>query len=498
MRTFADLMALVAAAPPEVPAADPVSNFTIDVDEAGGEVTLPIPMADVITRIMKQTDGWPRRVGSSLFVHDAEGVHWISNAPSLFGWLATRVGIVEWRRASGCVTKEELFHELQRTAQSYQAVEMLPHFPPLADHYYACEEYPPGDGEALSKLIRSFSPATEEDEDLILAMFATPFWGGKPGSRPAFLVTSDAGRGIGKSKITDMLSLLLGGHVELSAGEDAGRLRSRLLSPDGMKLRLARLDNVKTLKFSWAELESIITSPLISGHRLHEGEAGRPNNITWVITLNGASLSTDMAQRVIMVKLKKPNRMGAWEADVTAHIEANRKAIIGDIRTVLEGDPFPVPDHTRWAAWEDNVLGRLGDPIKAKHLISERAGSADVEAEEVEIVEQYFASQAVWLEIREDTPFFIPSKIAAEWFLKATNEKNKSVVASCRVLSQFIAEGKMISMIPFRTKSIRGFIFCANAEFLHSETAIEKKAIFDIEERILVKTTGKNRDGQHW
>jgi hypothetical protein len=454
-----------------------VSNFTTEFDEdSETESVIPTPMCDVISQIFEQTESWPRRVGSNLFVHDDRGIHWIDNAAALFGWLATKCGVIEWRKSVGCVTKEELFCELSRTAQSYTAVENLPHFPPRPDHYYSCKEYEPGDGDAISRLVQFFSPETPADRDLILGMFATPFWGGKPGSRPAFLITSDAGRGVGKSKITDMLSTLLGGHIELSAGEDATRMRTRLLSPEGLKLRLARLDNVKTLKFSWAEFESIVTSPLISGHRLHKGEASRPNNLIWTITLNGASLSTDMAQRVIIIKLAKPQRMGAWEDDVVSFIEKNRDAIISDIRAFLEMEPSPMPKHSRWASWEDEIVGRLSDPEGVQQIINERSQIADVEQEEIGLVEEYFYDRLLELDYISTTAVFIPSKIAAQWFNEATNEK-RTVVASCRVLSQFCTEQSAKKIIRSRTSDSRGFIFSRNEVFDDPDFSLESKII---------------------
>ena len=54
----------------------------------------------------------------------------------------------------------------------------------------------------------------------------------------------------------------------------------------------------------------MITTDIISGKRLYMGEGRRPNTITHVITLNGASLSKDLAQRCIPIKLARPK----WRA----------------------------------------------------------------------------------------------------------------------------------------------------------------------------------------
>lgn len=464
---------------PDKPQSDPVANFTIEAGLSGEDETVPLPMALVIGRILQKTDGWPRRVGQSLFVHDESGIHWLESAPAFFGWLAARVGVVEWRKMSGCVTKEEVFHELRRTAQSYGAVESLPHFPPLAGHYYACGEIEAGDGRSLDRLVNFFTPATPQDRMLILAMFVTPFWGGRPGSRPAFLVTSDDGRGVGKSIITDFVAQLAGGSIDLETQEESARMRTRFLSPEGLKRRVARLDNVKTMRFSWAELESIITASYISGHRLHQGEAGRPNIFTWLITLNGASLSTDMAQRVVTVKLgKPPGRIGAWKEDVSSFIENYRSEIIGDIKSFFAMDPEPVTDHNRWAAWEDEVLGRLVNPMEIKDKIKNRSESSDVEAEEIEMIESFFYRRLAKLGYRDQESIHIPSEIVGRWFNECTRDK-KTTITACRVITQFCKEDRTKHFrINSSRKFGRGFIF------FMSSLAEKSDANYEIEKYI--------------
>jgi hypothetical protein len=505
---FAELLRLAEVAP-EVPAEEltqsaatetdsgpaPITNAEVEYheDEDGKEKPkiVALDMSEIIKRIFVATDGWPKRVGNSLFIHEPQGIHWIESAPALFGWLSSRLGAIEWRRSVGCATKEELFHELCRTAESFEAIESLPHFPPMPGHYYACPKYEPGDGSHLDKLVNFFSPETPQDRMLILAMFATPFWGGKPGSRPAFLVTSDKGRGVGKSTIAAMIARLAGGFIELRATEDASRMYARLLSPNGLKLRIARLDNVKTLKFSWAELEAVITSPSISGHRLHKGEASRPNSLSLFITLNGASLSIDMAQRVIIVKLAKPRgRMGAWESDVCDFIDNHRQEILADIAAFFELEPEPIPDHTRWAAWEDEVLGRLVDSMKIKELIESRANQANVESEEIERMEEFIEERLRDLKY-QSCLIHIPSGVAAEWYCQVTGER-KGPIAIGRIITQACNEGHAKKMRPNPNRSHgRGFVFSLAEDFsgdrlqeLISRENFEPDIFYDLENRI--------------
>ena len=152
----------------------------------------------------------------------------------------------------------------------------------------------------------------------------------------------------------------------------SSKIKTRLLTPDAMTRRVALLDNVKSLKFSWSELEAMVTSTIIGGHRMYCGEGTRPNTLTWFITLNGASLSTDMAQRCVIIKLDKPTRSGSWSDDTRAFIDANRPAIVADVVGFLRSEPMTLTRFSRWSNWERDIVARLPEP--SKHRRSSRNG----------------------------------------------------------------------------------------------------------------------------
>jgi hypothetical protein len=188
--------------------------------------------------------------------------------------------------------------------------------------------------------------------------------------------------------------------------------------------RLALLDNVKKLRYSCSELECLITSDVISGRQLYVGEGRRPNTLTWAITLNGANLSSDLAQRCIIVKVARPEYSATWEEEATAFIEANRWGVVGDILAALRESAAPLARHSRWGAWEDAVLARVGDPSECQKVIEERQAEVDDDKAEAATVGEYFAAQ---LRHRGRDPersvVFIPSQDAAEWVCKATNQQ---------------------------------------------------------------------------
>src|SRR5262249_54282016 len=162
--------------------------------------------------------------------------------------------------------------------------------------------------------------------------------------------------------------------IRVSPDEDMDKLMPRLLSPEGLERRVAQLDNVKTLRFSWSELEGLITDSIISGRQLYVGEGRRPNTLTWCITLNGANLSKDLAQRCIIVNVARPEYSATWEEETIALIEEKRWEIIGDILAALRSEPASLRRYSRRGAWEQGVLAHVADPSECQKVIEERQG----------------------------------------------------------------------------------------------------------------------------
>ena len=186
-----------------------------------------------------------------------------------------------------------------------------------------------------------------------MAAIMTPLWGGPPGRRPAFVFSADEGRGVGKSVTAEMISRLYGErHRRERAVKDISTMKSRLLTPTAASIRIAKLDNVKTMKLSWAELEALVTAPAISGKQMYTGEAQRPNYLTWLITLNGVSLATDMAQRCVIIKLRRGcNDGGVVRGDRQAHRRTPRRARRRPDCSASELRGSRSSSISRWASW---------------------------------------------------------------------------------------------------------------------------------------------------
>ncbi len=315
------------------------------------------------------------------------------------------------------VTQAQFFAHLQQAAEAFDAVEAFPHYPPMPRTYYMHPALQGGNGEALRLLRRRFSPSSLEDGDLILAFVLSLFWGGEPGQRPGWIVTtlegdSGGGRGVGKTKLPLLLSRLRGGCVAATSTDSAADLKTRLLSVEGMSKAVVLHDNVKSHRFSNADLESLITDDTVSGKRLYNGEGRRPNTIHHVITLNGASLSKDLAQRCVPLKLARPKWDGDWEQGTIDLINARRWEIIGDIIALLKEEASRIKTCTRWGPWEQAILARVGDPSNCQAVITERQGEFDEDAAEADVVRDGFVAElkrrghnseteAVWIQVQD-------------------------------------------------------------------------------------------------
>lgn len=458
-------------------------------------INRPMMMAAAITHVQASTGDALKRVDNNLFVHDKQGkpkageVDWLAKPAGLFGFLASRAR-VDWRSGIGFVGREEFHAELCRTVQRYEAVEVLPHCPPMANHFYVCETPRPGDGATMREFIQRHSPETEIDGDLIQACLMTMLWGGEPGRRPAFPITSDSGRGSGKTTLALNIARPFGGVMAFSANEKIDKIKERLLTPEALRRRVCLLDNIKSLRFSWAELEDLLTNNVISGRQLYVGDGRRPNTIVWLVTLNGASLSTDMAQRSVIIKVKQPKRSGTWAEDTARFIDANREKLIADIVAAFQAERFQLARFTRWGSWEHDILSRLPEPEEAQRVILERQQIADVESEEADTIEEFFAEQLERLRYAADREqVHIPVDVAARWFNWATGESHKTTGAS-RMLRQMASEGKSKRIAPNASRANgRGFVWMGEHSDL--EAAIKYDLLSRLAESRKKSATGE-------
>ncbi len=344
---------------------------------------------DILKDIKVQTGGWPKCAAGELVVVDPSGqLKTIKKETAFFAWLHDYFEI-EWA-TSNCITKNEFFEFCKSHADQYVDIADHPHFPPIDKVLYHHQQPIIKSGTALDKFLDFFDPATTNDRELIKALLLTFFWGGKPGQRPAFLITTDddngknQGRGFGKSALVEKCAELCGGMFRFSQEDSIEYIKTQILNQakNNARPRVIAIDNIKTRRFSSADLESLITSKDVSGKVLYCGNGVVPNLHTLVFTINGANLSKDLAQRCIVIKLGQSVHSPTWSEKVDDFIKKHKWSIIGEIGELLEstGNPLQEQGTTRWGSWEYRVLSKVNNPSDVRKLIKNRQSEIDDDA----------------------------------------------------------------------------------------------------------------------
>jgi len=394
---------------------------------------VPIDPKDILNDIVNYTK-WPVSVAGELVVKSAQSELQVKKTSvEFFAWLYEHFD-VDWQKTPA-ICKAEFFEYCRNNAAQYVEATHFPHFPPV-DHVLYCHPSPiPQQGQALDGLINFFNPATNNDRELIKAFILTLFWGGPPGSRPAFLITSNddssnQGRGYGKTMLLELCAKLCGGFFKMSQIEKMDSITKRIVNKADKKPRerIIAIDNLKTRRFSWADFESMITSTQISGHALFRGNQSLTALYTYVVTVNGACLAKDFSKRFVIIKLIKPAYSHTWQKEVFQYIEENQWKIIGDIgeRLLMEADPLPTEGMTRFGVWELGVLCKVNDAVEVRTLILNRQSEFDDDdANHVEFGQLLFEELKNNHYEQEDIPGvrIIAHNVMHEYYQSITGEK---------------------------------------------------------------------------
>lgn len=430
-------------------ACDTIRNYRAEHADGGdhGPLRRPHTPQEIYNQSKLVTGGWPRRVGPCLFVDDAiHGVRTFDRnaTASAFGWMRANAK-VSWSPGEGLVTQQEYIAELSRTADCYDAIEDVPHHPPVKGIYYtrkSDESIASAGNGALEHLLDQFRPTTPADRQLLKAMVITTVWGGPCGARPMFLIDSPDGPGAGKSKAAELPARIVGGFIPVSARESRSDIALRLLSPVGMKKRVVLADNVKETGWSAPEIEAFVTASEIAGKRMYVGEAQRPNLLTWIVTSNGLTLCEDLAQRFVTISVRKGNNNGPWLTETERFIDEHRGEILADIIAALKAPAASLSSHSRWATWEREVLCRLPDPEQLQGVILERQSVSNSDHDEGDNIEEFFADKLRAFGYDPDKESVrVPNKTAAAWYVEATGDSTTRVTAATSALARKASAG---------------------------------------------------------
>ena len=363
--------------------ADILTNYTVSTEKVSGKtktVLLARAQADIVADLYAATGDWPRKVGDTIFAflgnraNSDQRYLTLRNPPAMFSWIRDTLA-PRWKCGNGgsqdenginFVTMEQLYEAIRRTAKTYEGISNAPHWPLRVDQFYDYGELPPPSQghRAFWELIDFFTLATDTYRLLAAALFCAPMYyrtaaqDDTPGStpkplpRPLWVIDTMDAQMSGKSSLAKKVASLYGSaafDVDMSQlKRDADEIKKRLLSVDGRRKRVFFMDNV-TGTIKDATLASWITASTLSGRAAYgHGDATRPNDFTFVLTVNGAELDTDTSSRAYTIKVKlrdteyKPKTTDeygnprTWEPDVDHYIDTHRRQIQADIIDMIE------------------------------------------------------------------------------------------------------------------------------------------------------------------
>ena len=348
----------------------PFRNFEYD-DSRRKPEKIPRRIGDMVRDIHTRLLGAPFRVGGELFDRDRDTgkISYIYDSSDLFSWISLKTKcLVDWARIDGCITKQEFFSALKREAAAYSAISFTPDFPRRKDVFYTHPDMPlPSEGhKVFKKFVDFFNPVDDVNKSLLAAFIMAPIFYRPMVARPLWIIDSPDGQGSGKSMIPEMVAHLYGENMFEGKPIDVSlrdldwsyqEVVKRIISTEGRNSRILRLDNVTgTLKSS--NLAMLITTGSISGRASYgRGEESRPNNLTYVVTINGATVDTDIASRAFYLMIAKPKMNPNWVSDITRYIETHRMEIFADIIDMISRHrAFDVAPATRMPQFETEIL----------------------------------------------------------------------------------------------------------------------------------------------
>lgn len=366
-----------------------------------------VDMPTICATIQKRMNQWPRRAGGLIFhlndnlpdIPDSNSVGFISKSDDLFGWIG-KTADVRWVQGEVIhektkekltpPTKGEMLSYLTTNLEpSYNGIEFLPHHPPFKNTYYLPTRMPKvriEDSGPLDTLVNAFNPETLEDRMLLLAALLTPGWGGETGARPVFVLSSDFGKGSGKTSTAIAIASVWGGSITVDAKDDWEKFKSSMLCDDALSKRICFMDNIKG-RLNSPEIESAITMDKINGWRPYHGYASRPNNMTWIFTSNTPNLSSDLSLRAVNIKIGAQRHTENFVSWAPGFIAEHRAEIIAKSIEYLRRDPVcKIKRRDRFKAWQDGILSRLEMGNELAELIINRRAAMDGDSDDADSI----------------------------------------------------------------------------------------------------------------
>lgn len=473
-RGAADIQALIAAAPPYIPASAVLAAATADASPtpdmlAAAKIANAVPFRNYIPQelesegrsgrkrkeivkeprthqallddLAKRFLGFPRMVGMSrMFDYDRDSgeIIDIDDSEKLLAWIGRRSKHnPDWARGDAMITPRQFRASVMATCRRYESISLTPDWPARQDVFYAHGPLPAPcpNGSRFNAFCNLFLPASDIDAMLIRAFACCPLWYIPGLPRPSWIIDSQDGQGSGKSNLVELVSELYG-HAPIKTSkqelsQNLQQITKRCLSHSGRDARMLLVDNV-TGNFDSPEFADMVTSKHITGMAPYgHGEETRPNNLVYCITANSATVGTDIADRSIYIHVRKPTpaELAGWKERIQGYIRNHRMEIFADIIQMLsKHKPFPgVLPQTRFPEFDLLVLQPCcGTPELLEyvynHIVGARADSNIEEDMARMISETFTANIAAALRSEIPRPVFIRSELVNSWGRRAIDD----------------------------------------------------------------------------
>ena len=411
-----------------------LSNYKKIKSESGEDALYPRQINDLVKDVRRRFLGFPRKVGETLFDHDRKtnAINIIRNENEFFSWMQCKSKrIINWKSGTGYVTKKEFLSAIEQDAKRYEEVSYAPTWPRRSDAYPAYPPLPSAGKNAphLNKLISFFNPAEEEYRRLLYSFFAAPLYYEPEIPRPSWIIDSEDGAGTGKTTLAEVNALLHGGKEIRTNVEQIktkfDEITKRIVSVNGRQKKILLLDNVTGL-FHCPQFADMVTSSSISGRPPYgRGEETRPNNLTFIITANSATIDNDTAQRSYFIYVKAAKGYSAaWKSQVIKYVEDFRYNIIAEILDIVERwKAFDVPPRTRFPEFETKLLQPFCETEEVYKAVLDKLVSAredaNIEPEMAARIEDSIQAQLLQNGLSAQNKYFIRSEVMEQWLDKA-------------------------------------------------------------------------------
>ena len=351
----------------------PFSNTTVEkMVEIDGEkkknVERPMSVLDLVRDTHIRFLGFPRRIGDGqLFDHNrtTHKIDMLDTKNDVIAWIGSKSNqVIHWNsQLKGAVSKEEFYAALVQHAIKYEGFSFVPDYPDRNDIYYTYGKLPPPteNHDYFNRLIDFFELHDDVSRLLTRSMFAAPLTYKYGVPRPCWVIDSADGQGTGKSTLIYLLALLYDcepiATTKYEIEQNYQEVVKRVVSADGRKSRIFLLDNV-TGDFKSATFAQLSTAWSISGKRPYgRGEENRPNNLTYTITSNSASVNNDIASRSFFIYVKRPKVGKNWKGEIMNFINTYRLNIFADIIDILSTHvPYDRAPVTRVPEFEVDIV----------------------------------------------------------------------------------------------------------------------------------------------